>query len=251
MVKNSSFILPENESLWIVIPVFNEAESIGIILEELFDYLGILQVNTRVLVVNDGSVDDTKKVLDGLLGEFQNLEVIDHHQQSGKTEAIKSGFSIFLGGSDRFCITMDGDGQDDPIYIPKILKEFAIYPVVNCSRIKRDDRALKLFGSYLFNLAWRSVYRLPKDINSGLKGFHRTAVQSLMSTLSDDSFRLSLPALHRMKFRIGSIEVIGRKRKYGKSKFQARGKVIKAFLTFIRYIFSSNQQLNYTSRQEI
>ena len=251
MVKNFIFKFLGNESLWIVIPVFNESESIGIVLEELFGYLGILQLNTRVLVVNDSSVDDTKKVLDGLLGEFQNLEVIEHHQQLGKTEAIKSGFSIFLKGSDRFCITMDGDGQDDPIYIPKILKELAIYPVVNGSRIKRGDRALKLLGSYLFNLAWRSVYRLPKDINSGFKGFHRTAVHSLMPTLSDDSFRLSLPALHRMNFGIGSIEIIGRERKYGKSKFQVRGKVIKAILTFIRYIFSSNQQLNYTSRQEI
>ena len=104
----------------IVIPVFNESESIGFLLDEVINVMSVHKLNFELIVVNDGSTDNTQKVLKQLTHKLKELSVISLRKNYGQTAAMSAGFDNSKGD---IVITLDGDLQNDPNDIPILISE--------------------------------------------------------------------------------------------------------------------------------
>jgi len=122
MLNNTlSPAIPENAPSSIVVPAYNEAESLPVLLAQLQDVVKTHGYRAEVIVINDGSTDGTAEVLDALLETQTDLftfRVIHFRRNHGKAEALMTGFAATIGD---IVITMDADLQDDPSEIPKLI----------------------------------------------------------------------------------------------------------------------------------
>ena len=109
-----------NQLISIVIPVFNESKSIGFLLDEIIDVMASHNFNFELIVVNDGSKDNTHEVLKQLSFKIKELSVISLRKNYGQTAAMSAGFDNSKGD---IVITLDGDLQNDPNDIPLLISE--------------------------------------------------------------------------------------------------------------------------------
>ena len=127
-----------NHLISIIIPVFNESESIAYLLEEVKSVMEVNQFNYELIVVNDGSEDNTQAVLDKLTQNIKELLVISLRKNYGQTAAMAAGFDISRGD---IVITLDGDLQNDPNDIPKLISEINTgYDLICGWRFDRKDK---------------------------------------------------------------------------------------------------------------
>ncbi|MEN8206113.1 MAG: glycosyltransferase family 2 protein [Pseudomonadota bacterium] len=204
--------------LSIVIPVFNEVESIGPLLDEIstrFD----AETGYEIIVVDDGSVDDTPAVLQTARQSLPQLRTLHHHECYGQSAAIASGVRA---ASKHWIATLDGDGQNDPA---DILKLFRIMDethddvqMVAGYRKQRRDGWLKRVTSRVANAVRATVLNdSTPDSACGLRIFARTTFLSLPQF---DHMHRFLPALvQRQGGKVLSVEVNHRERLRGQSKY--------------------------------
>ena len=161
----------------IVIPVHNEADNIVPLLEEIVGVMGKAEAY-EIIVVDDGSNDQTGQVLNQSLRNIANLRVIQHKQSCGQSTAIYTGVKA---AKYPIVATLDGDGQNDPADIPRLYgllvqkgKIAAHLWMVAGWRNKRHDSAWKLFSSKFANTVRSSLLgdNTP-DTGCGLKIFLR------------------------------------------------------------------------------
>ena len=139
--KTSSSVVPESAyGLSIVIPFFNEEDNVQPLYEKLIAALSEVGQSYELIFVNDGSEDATLERLVQLAESDPKVKVISLLRNYGQTAAMKAGFD-HAGG--RILIAMDGDGQNDPADIPRLLEKIDEgYDVVSGWRKNRRDRAL-------------------------------------------------------------------------------------------------------------
>ena len=204
--------------LTIVIPVFNEVESIGPLLDEIgtqFD----AETGYEIIVVDDGSIDGTPAVLQAARQSHPQLRTLRHRECYGQSAAIASG--VRAAGK-QWIATMDGDGQNDPADILKLFRIMDEMPedlyLVAGYRKRRNDSWLKRVTSRIAN-AVRSALLHDKipDSACGLKIFARATFLSLPQF---DHMHRFLPALvQRQGGKVLSVEVNHRERLRGQSKY--------------------------------
>jgi glycosyltransferase involved in cell wall biosynthesis len=173
----------EMDDLTIVIPSFNEGESLPLLIKELGSFA---QGNgVRVILVDDGSVDDTSQVLrDAILPE--QIKVIAHKLNRGYGGAIKSGIRA---AQTRFVITMDADGQHDLNDVKRLyahLKDTDADMVVGSREGQRDASLYRGLGKRL--IRWFAKLMMPihiKDINSGMKVYDARLAKSYLPLCPD------------------------------------------------------------------
>lgn len=124
--------------LSIVVPVFNEAENVLPLVAEIMTVLTAERILFEVILVDDGSTDDTFSLLDTVAHTEPRLKIIRFRRNFGQTAAMAAGFVNARG---RVVIPLDGDRQNDPADIPRLLAKIEDgYDVVSGWRIKRQDR---------------------------------------------------------------------------------------------------------------
>lgn len=129
------------EMLSIIVPVFNEEDNIGPLCEQLSRVLPGLGHPFEIIVVNDGSTDATRERLDALAGSAPGLRVIHLRRNFGQTAAMMAGIDHAAGG---ILIPMDGDLQNDPTDIPRLLAKLEEgYDVCSGWRKDRKDNPIK------------------------------------------------------------------------------------------------------------
>jgi dolichol-phosphate mannosyltransferase len=204
--------------LTIVIPVFNEVESIGSLLDEISTQFDA-ETGYEIIVVDDGSIDDTPAVLQTASQSHPRMRVLRHRECYGQSAAIASGVQA---AGKHWIATLDGDGQNDPADILKLFRIMDetpddIYLVAGC-RKQRSDGWLKRVASRIAN----SVRCALLDDNTpdsacGLKIFARTTFLGLPQF---DHMHRFLPALiHRQGGKVLSVEINHRERLHGQSKY--------------------------------
>ena len=170
--------------LTIVIPCFNEEESIRIFLPEVLKLAS--ENNWEVIVTNDGSTDSSATVLAQLENEYSNLKIITHNMNRGYGAALKSGI---LKSNTEFTATMDADGQHYPEDIDRL---YAVRNETNADMIigsRKDAKAggaYRSFGKWIIRnlstaLAGTGIY----DINSGMKLFRTDTAKKMLSLCPD------------------------------------------------------------------
>ena len=201
----------------IVIPVFNESESIGFLLNEVKSVMQGHELNFELIVVNDGSQDNTGEVLEDLTLRIEELLVISLRKNYGQTAAMAAGFDNSKG---EIIITLDGDLQNDPNDIPKLISEIKQgYDLVCGWRFKRKDKLInRRIPSKIANKLIAKVTGLKlHDYGCSLKAFKKEIVTDIK--LYGELHRF-LPVLANIEgARIKECKVNHRSRKYGSSKY--------------------------------
>ncbi|MBI4436579.1 MAG: glycosyltransferase family 2 protein [Candidatus Omnitrophica bacterium] len=203
------------KSISIVIPVYNEEDSLRELWKELSAALKNLPLY-EVIFINDGSTDHSSSILTELAQENPKVVCIAFRKNFGKSEALSTGFRTAAG---EVVVTLDADLQDDPQEIPRLLQKLEEgYDLVSAWREKRRDPFLKKHTSKLFNCTTALVTGLPlHDFNCCLKCYRRDVVKELK--LYGQLHRF-IPALAYWKgFRVGEIKVNHRERRHGKTKY--------------------------------
>ena len=205
--------------LSVVIPVCNEEESIGVLIEEITQALA-QKYQHEIIVVDDGSTDKTLEVLLKIKKDLPTLRVIKHLQNSGQSTAVRTGVQH---AKSAWIATLDGDGQNDPADIPNLYNELANqnldpWLVVAGYRKKRKDTWLKRISSkYANSIRDRLLRDGTPDTGCGLKVFAR---DSFLALPYFDHMHRYIPALfQRQGGRVVSVEVNHRHRTQGTSKY--------------------------------
>ena len=200
----------------VVIPLFNERESLPELHRQLHDVLTALGRPYEILFVDDGSTDGSWEVIKELRQQDPHVRAFSFRRNYGKSAALAYGFRHARG---QVVITMDADLQDDPAEIPKLLSKIEEgYDLVSGWKKKRHDPLGKRISSKLFNWATSlmSGVRL-HDMNCGLKAYRREVIENI--NVYGELHRF-LPVLaHWQGFRVGEMVVQHHPRRYGKSKF--------------------------------
>ncbi len=203
----------------VVVPVYNEEES----LPELAEWIRrVMEQNSftyEVIMIDDGSTDNSWQVIQNLKKENQNLKGIKFRRNYGKSAALYCGFDMVQGD---VVITMDSDLQDSPDEIPElynmIVKEG--YDLVSGWKKKRLDPVLsKNIPSKFYNWTVRRITGIKlHDMNCGLKAYRKNVVKTI--EVYGEMHRY-IPVLAKWAGykKIGEKVVVHSERKYGKTKF--------------------------------
>jgi dolichol-phosphate mannosyltransferase len=201
----------------IIIPVFNEGESIGYLLDEVLNVMQNNKLNCELIVVNDGSNDNTSTVLDELTIKIKELSVISLRKNYGQTAAMAAGFDNSKG---EIVITLDGDLQNDPNDIPKLISHINEgYDLICGWRYERKDKLInrripsKIANKLIANVTGLKLH----DYGCSLKAFKKEILDDIK--LYGELHRF-LPVLANIEgAKIKEIKVNHRSRKYGSSKY--------------------------------
>jgi glycosyltransferase involved in cell wall biosynthesis len=201
----------------VVIPIFNEEENITPLYRELKAVLVGMRTKYEVIFVDDGSDDGSNEILQRLAQEDKGIKVIQFRKNFGQTAALAAGVENAQG---EIIITMDGDGQNDPRDIPRLLERLDEgYDVASGWRKNRKDPLLnKRFPSALANklISWLTRVKL-HDYGCTLKAYRRDILKDVR--LYGEMHRFIPAYASWVGARITEMEVAHHPRRHGRSKY--------------------------------
>jgi glycosyltransferase involved in cell wall biosynthesis len=217
----------------VVVPLHNEERSIALLHEELEAALDPLAEPWEAVYVDDGSTDGSFAALTRLHSRAANVKVVRLRRNFGKAAALAAGFAQAAG--DRV-ITMDGDLQDDPAEIPRLLAKLDEgFDLVSGWKTKRRDPLRRRIPSKIFNrvAGWMSGLRL-HDMNCGLKAYRAEVVRSVV--LYGELHRFIPVLAHEQGFRVAELPVHHRPREHGRSRYGLE-RYLRGFLDLLTVSF--------------
>ena len=219
--------------LSIVIPVYNEADSLETLHRELGEVAAVRGYRLDIVFVDDGSTDGSWEIIRRLAVADPRVRGIRFRRNFGKSAALSAGFSEAVGD---LVVTLDADLQDDPHEIPRFLAEMENdRDVVSGWKRVRHDPWHKVFPSRVFNrmVSFMTGVRL-HDHNCGMKCYRREVLDEVR--LYGELHRF-VPVLAAARgFRIGELVINHRARKFGRSKYGVT-RFVKGFLDLLTVEF--------------
>ena len=210
----------------VVVPVCNEKGNIKKLDKEIKEVLDKISKDYEIIYVNDASSDNSLEILKSL----KKVKVISLNKNYGQATALDVGFKAALG---EIVISMDGDGQNDPKDIPKMLKKLDkenLDVVTGWRKNRKDKSGIKILSKFGKSLRRFFLHDRVHDTGCTLRVYRKKAVKSL--DLQGEMHRYILALLRWKGFKIGEIEVNHRKRENGKSKYGYK-KMYKGFVDLI------------------
>jgi glycosyltransferase involved in cell wall biosynthesis len=224
----------EHTDLSVVIPVLNEAENLQPLYGQLGGVLDSLDLSSEMIFVDDGSTDGTYGHLKEIYEGDERVRVIRLRRNFGQTAAFSAGFDIARG---EVIVTMDGDLQNDPADIPRLLASLDQgYDIVSGWRANRQDpflsrRLPSTLANYLISIVTGVKLH---DYGCSLKAYRREVLENV--SLYGEMHRF-IPALASwMGIRVGEVKVNHKPRTMGRSKYGI-GRTIKVLLDLITVKF--------------
>jgi Glycosyltransferases involved in cell wall biogenesis len=201
----------------VILPAYNEAENLGPVVSEILEHLGATTLKFEILIVDDGSQDDTRRVASDLAHQHEQVRLLRLRRNLGKSYAVQIGLHEATGHQ---IVLMDADGQDDPGAIPALLRALdGGVALVTGRRDVRHDRFVKRATSRFYNATTARVTGVKgRDFNSGLKAMTHDVADSL--ELYGELHRY-IPVLAAWNgFVVDEIGVNHRPRLHGETKFK-------------------------------
>lgn len=223
----------------VIVPLYNEEES----LPELYSWIArVMKANNysyEVIFVNDGSTDNSWKVIEELSNKAEEVKGIKFRRNYGKSPALYCGFKEAKGN---VVITMDADLQDSPDEIPELYKMITKdgYDLVSGYKQKRYDPLSKTIPTKLFNATARKISGIHNlhDFNCGLKAYRSDVVKNI-EVYGEMHRYIPYIAKNAGFDKIGEKVVHHQARKYGKSKF-GLSRFFNGYLDLITLWFLNN-----------
>jgi len=213
--------------LSIVIPIYNEADSVNRLYNELKSSLDSLGRSYEIIAVDDGSSDKTFEKLSELHHKDSTFKVIQFRRNFGQTAAMSAGFDAAQGD---VIVTLDADLQNPPSQIPKLLAEMekGDFDVVSGWRQKRHDGFLRKLLSRQANrmIGWLTDVKL-HDYGCSLKAYRKEVIKDIR--LYGELHRFIPAVASQVGARITEVPVEHRSREFGKSKY-GFSRILRVFL---------------------
>ena len=230
----------QQPSVSVIVPLFNEEQSVPVLQTELS--AALKEFDYEIIFVDDGSTDRTADRIE----TAPNIRLIRFEKNSGQSAAIYAGFTAARGAT---VVIIDGDLQNDPADIPKLLAEIASGADLVCGyRVKRRDTLVKRATSRIAN-AVRSRYTKDgvRDTGCTLKAMRCECVSTLLPFKGMHRF---IPALVKAAgYRLVEVPVNHRPRRFGQSKYGLGNRALRATVDMFGVRWLLSRRLNYKLRE--
>jgi dolichol-phosphate mannosyltransferase len=227
-------------ALSVVVPLYNEEANLPILQEEL--RVALSGLDYEILFVDDGSIDRTAERIEAA----PNIRLIRFEKNCGQSAAIYAGLVAARGAT---VVIIDGDLQNDPADIPRLLAEITHGADLVCGyRLKRQDTVVKRLTSRIANTV-RSRYTKDgvRDTGCTLKAMRRECVSALFPFKGMHRF---IPALVKAAgYRLVEIPVNHRPRRFGQSKYGLSNRALRATIDMFGVRWLLSRRLNYKIRE--
>ncbi|GAB4398941.1 MAG: glycosyltransferase family 2 protein [Microscillaceae bacterium] len=233
-LENTSASRPQ---ISVVIPLLNEEESLPELCQWIERVMAVHQFTYEILLVDDGSRDNSWGVIQGLVKQNPACRGIRFNRNYGKSAALNTGFRAAQG---QVIITMDADLQDSPDEIPELYRMISEdrYDLVSGWKKKRHDPITKTIPTKLFNAVTRAFSGIHlHDFNCGLKAYRHQVVKNI-EVYGEMHRYIPVIAKWAGYGRIGEKVVLHQARKYGKTKF-GLSRFLYGFLDLLSITFVS------------
>jgi glycosyltransferase involved in cell wall biosynthesis len=207
-------------------PAFNDAESLRVLIPKIMETLRAITPDFEVIVVDDGSTDNTPDILEEMRGQFSTLRVVRHALNRGYGAALRSGFQA---SSKPLVFYTDGDGQYDVSELKDLLARLGDdVDVVNGYKIQRADSLPRRLLGRLYHGLVRLLFGLKvRDVDCDFRLLRRRVVEAIPLTFSSGAICAELMAqIERAGFRVEEVPVHHYPRLSGKSQFFRVGPVL-------------------------
>lgn len=221
----------------VVVPLYNESESLPELYEWIKRVMNENHFTYEILFVNDGSTDDSWKVIEQLSAQDDCVHGIKFRRNYGKSPALFCGFKAANGD---VVITMDADLQDSPDEIPELYRMITKdnYDLVSGYKQKRYDPLSKTIPTKLFNATARKVSGIHNlhDFNCGLKAYRKEVVKNI-EVYGEMHRYIPYLAKNAGFDKIGEKVVKHQARKFGKTKFGGLNRFVNGYLDLLSLWF--------------
>jgi glycosyltransferase involved in cell wall biosynthesis len=217
----------------VVVPVHDEERSVALLHDELEAALEPLGTPWEAVFVDDGSTDGTFTALTRLHAAHDNVRVVRLRRNFGKAAALQAGFEEAQGD---VVVTIDGDLQDDPAEIPRLLAKLEEgFDLVSGWKTKRRDPLTRRIPSKIFNVVTGSLSGLRlHDLNCGLKAYRAEVLGGLR--IYGELHRFIPVLAHYRGFRVAELPVNHRPREHGRSRYGME-RYVRGFLDLLTVTF--------------
>ena len=217
----------------VVVPVHNEERSVALLLDELASALDGIGRPWEAIFVDDGSTDGTFSALTRLHDAADNVRIVRLRRNFGKAAALQAGFEEATGD---VIVTIDGDLQDDPAEIPRLLAKLDEgFDLVSGWKTKRRDPLSRRVPSRIFNsVSGRMSGLRLHDLNCGLKAYRAEVLDGLR--IYGELHRFIPVLAHYRGFRVAEVPVNHRPREHGRSRYGME-RYVRGFLDLLTVTF--------------
>jgi len=224
-----------------VVPAYNEAGNLAMLVAEIEAAMSGVAHPYEVLIVEDGSTDDTRAVVKRLAAEKPHIKAIYFDGNYGQSAGLDAGIKAAAG---EYIVTLDADLQNDPADIPKLLRELERYDAVFGWRMNRKDTWTKKLTSRFANKVrcWATGDGI-RDTGCSLKAFRREAIAPVKLFTGMHRF---LGTLLKYEGRtIAEVPVNHRPRKFGRSKYSIFNRGIRPAMDLLAVMWMRRRYLRY------
>ena len=241
--------IEQNEQIEIsvVVPVYNEEGNLPVLIPALVEVLKNLGRSYEIIFVDDGSSDESRRILKEMASEHASLRILRFKENRGLSTALMAGMREARG---EIIVTLDSDLQNDPADIPRLLEYLDRYDMATGWRQKREDKWLKKISSKIGNLVrnWVSGENI-QDSACTFRAFKKECVQEIPVFNGMHRF---LSTLVKMRgFGIIEVPVAHHPRRFGKSKYNIRNRMVRSFIDLLAVRWMKRRTIHYEIEERI
>lgn len=206
-------------SISVFFPCYNDAKSIEKLVSNAFETLKTLTSDYEVIVIDDGSTDNSRKVLKKLAKKYRNLKLVFHDENKGYGGALKSGFQT---SSKELIFYTDGDGQYDVRELPLLVTLMTDdVDFINGIKMTRHDPTYRIFLGNLYSFAARWLFWFPTyDVDCDFRLIRSTIIKKINLKSNSGSICIELvKKSQRVRAKFRQVSVHHYERSFGKSQF--------------------------------
>jgi glycosyltransferase involved in cell wall biosynthesis len=237
----------ESIEISVVVPVYNEEGNLPVLIPKLMKVLKGLGLSYEMIFVDDGSSDGSRTILKEMASQYPFFRVLRLRENRGLSTALVAGMREARGEK---IVTLDSDLQNDPADIPRLLEYLDRYDMATGWRQKREDTWLKKISSKIGNAVRNRLSgEAIRDSACTLRAFKKECVKEI--PVFNGMHRFLSTLVKMGGYRIIEVPVSHYPRKFGKSKYNIRNRMVRSFIDLLAVRWMKRRTIRYDIEERI